>query len=236
MALVCASIYLAEDPQAPSVAPVQVDFSIVCDCGPITASWSHDHTACPVEQGASGSPPSPRLHSEVHQVFELPAYVSCRGIGGMSNFHSPDVLEFKFCLVRLHIGTRKAVLLSLCDLTERSIRYQSTISNSWQVAYDTSKTGVLQSWLHGVRHDHHKTNIGRCRSGCNAVSGLKFPHLSVPTMGHLPQPNTCCQLHDGRCRFAKYSLCWCLFNLTPPLCAYRFGNPRLNQAPILNTL
>jgi hypothetical protein len=116
MALVCASIHLIEDPSGSVSCTCSSGFSIVCGCGLTIASWSHDHTACPVEQGASGSPPSRGLHSEVRQVFELPAYVSCRDVGGMRNFPSPDVLEFKFCLVRLHIGTRKAVLLSLCDL------------------------------------------------------------------------------------------------------------------------
>jgi hypothetical protein len=126
-----------------------------------------------------------------------------RDIGGMRNFPSPDVLEFQFCLVGLHIGTKKSS--SAVAVRPRIAVYplRSAISNSWQMTYDTSKTGVLQSWLHGVGYDNHKTNIGRCRSECNTVSGLKFPHLSVPTIGHLPQSSTSCQSHDGRRQVRK---------------------------------
>jgi hypothetical protein len=51
VARVCASVSLVEDPSGSVRVPVQVDFSIVCCCGLTTASWSHGHMTCPVEQG-----------------------------------------------------------------------------------------------------------------------------------------------------------------------------------------
>ena len=190
-------------PQVPPVVHVQVDFSTVCCCGLTTASWSHG----PYDLSCGAR----RL---AHRLLEvcIQKYVRClnsphtfhvRDIGGMRNFPSPDILEFKFCLVGLHIGTRKSSSAVAVRPHIAVYALRSAISNSWQVAYDTSKTGVLQSWLHRVRYDNHKTNIGRCRSECNTVSGLKFPHLSVPTMGYLLQSSTCCQSHDGRRQVRK---------------------------------
>jgi hypothetical protein len=183
---VCASISLVEDPSG----------SVRCTCSSgllhclllwpdhsLLVSWPYD-LFC----GAR------RLAHRLPEVC-IQRYIRCLNsphtfrVTRHWNFPSR---ELKFCLVGLHIGTGESSSavavrphIAVCSL-------RPAISNSWQVAYDTSKTGVPQSWLHRVRYDNHKTNIGRCHSECHTVSCLKFPHLSVPTMGYLPQ-SSCCQ-------------------------------------------
>ena len=225
-ALVRASIHLVGDSSGSVSCTCSSGLLHVCGC---TNSWSHDHMS-----KASSSPPSGGC---------IQTYI--KFLNSLHTFHVETLVEWRTFLHLTYLSQilpcwvthRNEKGSSAVTVRPRIAAYSlpSAISNDWQVAYDTLKIGVIQSWLRGVRHGDHKTNIGRCRSECNTVSGLKFPHLSVPTMGHLPQPSTCYRLHDGRCRFAEYDLCWCPSNLTPPLCAYRFGNPRLNQAPILNT-
>jgi len=116
VARVCASISLVEDPSG----------SVRCTCSSgllhclllrpdhsLLISWPYD-LSCGARRLAHRLP---RICIQKYiRCLNSPHMFNVRDIGGTKNFPSPDVLEFKFCLVGLHIGTGEAVILSLCDL------------------------------------------------------------------------------------------------------------------------
>jgi hypothetical protein len=105
---VCASISLVEDPSG----------SVCCTCSSgllhclllwpdhsLLVSWPYD-LSCGARHLAHRLPEV--CIQRYIRCLNSPHMFHVRDIGGMRNFPSPDVLEFEFCLVGLHIGTGKS--------------------------------------------------------------------------------------------------------------------------------